>query len=833
MLKAFIDNLAARVGAAFLAWVFLAGLFTAYYVDHRVRERKAPVHPYIERTAAVQQGLARERRHSTNRLFILFVDSLRFDYAMNARLMPTLNKLRESGALWGRVKPCLSNMTVHCVEAAFSGLDRSSVLSFAEDFHPTSSADSQVWPHLMAAWGYTLRAACNYVVYRLYADALADVFSVERGQPGADSESLAAKALAYFDQPDTTAAILYLFAPHDVGQMHGTVCPQFLREMTSADDILAQVLEHLKPTDSILVFGDHGMNDRGQHNYAQDVPTFYLYKGPEILDHGRQDISLFSHQFFLNVLFRLPFAPQYQGETYFEHIDPKVAALYGAADELALKRETTAAAFTVTSEDYAVLVLVLLACFLGWHVLAQGPRNRRFLPHLPALLLVPAGVGLGQPWASAALLCVTPVMMMRRVPGFRSVAGLLLLAGLGAKAFLYEPFDDLVHEARLITWFFFYTAYFLAGFFGWRKLFPEHSDPGSRVMAGGVTTAACLILFHYPTVYGFGTLRGMAIALLAVMVGGVWRSRRGGGGVLRFLLAAFLLLFIATQYGVFVENFRVVFFYFFPPEESGWHVQLAAAWTFVAALAVAAYSLGALSSNLRTALALGLIAAGLAVMFQVVAVPGWLQATLSLAAVVLVVLRCFVAVSWLTPFVLFFLLELTMVFVFEFSYPILFQLNGFVAAAGILWLCFGRKAGPHPLLRHGALFLFAVMTLFVTIGFRTLGLDFKFASRWFSEDYVKLWFLIFIITMIKYSLPLLLVSFFRLGEETDNRFAPINLVAAALLVLVPFLAALYVAQPAFTLVVDTLEELIYNLSMMLLMAFATVTVTSLKAARRG
>ena len=120
-------------GPAF--WLLITALLTLVSVDHVIRERKLPAHPYVLATAPLQEELARRTEPVKGRLFIYFIDSLRFDYAVNPKLMPRLSRLLPE-SVWGKVTPCSTNMTVHCVEAAFSGIDRSTVLAFGEDFNP-------------------------------------------------------------------------------------------------------------------------------------------------------------------------------------------------------------------------------------------------------------------------------------------------------------------------------------------------------------------------------------------------------------------------------------------------------------------------------------------------------------------------------------------------------------------------------------------------------------------------------------------------------------------------------------------------------------------------
>ena len=92
-MKKLLDVLARSKAAGLFLWVLIAGLFTAACIDQRMRDRELPVHPYIKATPGIQQKLAKDPVPSQNRLFILFIDMMRFESAMDSDLMPTFTLL--------------------------------------------------------------------------------------------------------------------------------------------------------------------------------------------------------------------------------------------------------------------------------------------------------------------------------------------------------------------------------------------------------------------------------------------------------------------------------------------------------------------------------------------------------------------------------------------------------------------------------------------------------------------------------------------------------------------------------------------------------------------
>jgi hypothetical protein len=840
MIRRLLDRLAAGPSVAGFVWVVALALLTAYSVDQRMRERKPPPHPYVTASKAIQARLFDAPEKSGNHLFILFIDSFRFDYALDPALMPRLNRMIPEST-WGMVKPCTSNMTVHCVETTFSGYDGSSLLSFAEDFHPKQSTDASAWPFLMARMGYRIKVICNYVIARLYKDALADVHFYERGQEGIDAGSLADLALKWFSEPDTDVTLLYVIDSHDAGHKFGTTGPEYKKALRDADAVLGRVLDAARPTDTILVYGDHGINDLGQHNYSQDVPTLYAYRGPDFLENHRQDISMFSHRFFLNVLFRLPFSDSYQGETYFDALTPEAKAAYGGDALLALKRSDSGAVSTTRWTDWAFAAGLLLAGMAGLAALGRRPRRPGLAAALGGAVAGAVAVALGQAWLMplALALAAAGIWEIRlQRPGGPVAAGAALLVGIAAllvvRAVGYTAFDRVFHGARLVVWFALYAAYFAAG---WFLAVPALGLPRTvraRVLSGGAVLSAGLFLLHYPTLYGFGALRGVTVALTVLFIGWGVTAMSGTRGLRRIAGLAGTVLaagFLGSQYLVFVENFRIVHFTVFPPESTGPAVQGLALAAMVAAQAAAAWTLGVESAGRRARwLALGGSALVVLVAARVIPVPGIAQAVVSLAAVVLLAAGSFVRIRFLPRFALFLLLQAVTAFVYEFGFPVLFQLNAAVACAAVLYAGFKTSGAAE---RPAALVTVVLVSLYLgmaAFGMRVIGIDFRFASRWFGDAYVALWYFVFLATLMKYAAPLLLVMLVA-GGRTPQSLAPgAGFYCAVLMLLAPFAAVLLAVGPAATLVVDSLEELIFTTAMLLVYALAAAAAGRYRAA---
>ncbi len=824
-------------GAIVSLLLLLTGLAFLVSTDHVIRERKLPPHPYVLAGSDIQTRLREDPPPHGNRLFIYFVDSLRFDYALNPELMPHLNRLLPEST-WGLAVPCATNMTVHCVEAAFSGIDRSSILAFGEDFHPKRSKHSTGWFFQMKNRGAHIAAVSDYVIPTLYPDALAEKHEYRKG---ASQRKLVEMALGYFANPANTVTIVHLLGPHDEGQIHGSNTPQYRAQLREVDDLLRDITATLSPKDTLFIFGDHGMDDEGKHTYNTYAPTFYLYRGPDFTPGLRQDIHLLSHTFFLSVLFRLPFFPDYQGDFYWNAFQPEIRDIYGPEEIRSLAREKTSDRIQLPAGKILRFGVLILLWFAGFVLLFGESREPPKRVGIPWAIGSIALLHFGWIWPLLVSLGgMAAWMLVHNRPKGTTV----WLAALGIfitgviRGVSYRPFDMAVHEMRIFYTYGFYflelaLGYALAGFLfaprNWRE----------RLWQGTLLAGLIVPVLHFPSLYAYGFLRSLPFFLTAHLAASLlWIAGPEGPvaghkkPLLTGLTGACILLLI-PQHSMFVENFRIFDFPLLPHREG-------ATWNMAYALVPFTLTSAFLLARARLGVR-GMTAAGLLV---TAAASTWLLGE-HLSPFFYAGLFGTIVLWWVVPIpslpgsvrhlVAFAGTQMLLAYMYSFSLQVFYQVNlVFLVAFTLLEL--QRHIG------HEAKGLIAIMGLFLMVlsfvvffSFRTCGIDFRFALAWFPNLFETLWFLVFGATVLKYFSPAFLLA---AQEATFGRKLPFDpLLRFGFLLtwlLLPLLLTLLVLSEKVPLIVDTLEEGMYLLGVpLMLLLTRALPVFAFRGTDRG
>ncbi|MBU1240734.1 alkaline phosphatase family protein [Myxococcota bacterium] len=793
-----------------LLWTFLFTFSIALFVDDSMRNRQLEPHPYVLKAKTNLEKLRESPKKSDSRLFVYFIDCLRFDYAINPAKMPYLHSLLTEGT-WGRVNPCLTNMTVHCVEATFSGQDRSSILSFSEDFHPRASKNKKSWIFQMAARDHKITVVGDHVFKTLYGDVL---YKMHEYQKGASQQKLTDLALKWFEDPSVSVSIVHLLGPHDDGQAFGSVSPQYHKQLKEVDDILRHVVKHLKPNDSLLVYGDHGINDVGQHTYNTDTPTFYLYKGPKFAKNKRFDIDIASHAFWLSTLFDIPLEESYQGEVYWGGLTPEAKKPYGTPNLFSLKREKSQAKVKLKPLQITILITLFILVFMGLFLRFDGIRHIPWWTWPLSLLPLTALFLLDKFWLLPFVLALPSVFLFRRRPsrGAMLFGGTVVLLAL-LKAALYQPVDLLIHDAKI---YFVYSLYIVEAILCMiiaRRV--ARSKPLS--FQGGLAAlfyGVLLLILHYPTLYFYGVIRGVPFFLILILSGFTISTLTDGSlkhtMKERLLLGGLLLVsvgFLSTQISMFVENFRIFYFNYIPKDRSIVHMVWGFSPFFVATALLA--RLAKLKGALPwTILGLTAIASSILAM-DIIPLPPLFF--LGLFVVILAL--------WFIPFtavgafpkhlVLWLIMFPELAYMHQFHPGHVFQITGLCMTAGLLNMVIKDNGELERWKLAIPYILMGLLVLVVAFGFRTNGIDYKFAIKWFPLHFEKLWALIFAADMIKYFMGILFISLFF-----PVRALPIFRLAANFLItlqffLGTFLLWLFLVQKKIPLVVDSLEETVY------------------------
>lgn len=256
---------------------------------------------------------------ANGRVFILLLDSLRYETAVNADWMPNLAALRKE-SVWSEVKPSYNAITVPCLRAAFTGRDEVSVLGFVENFlHGNASIESLF--SQMKERGLQA-AAFSDGSFRQFGDAITPSVTTkldihDAGVEDHDDQTVG-RALAFFEAKTHDLVIVHVRYTDYAAHEFGVGKPGYIQQFGRADQLVARAAAAIRAPDTLVVMGDHGHGADGAHSLGQDVPTFALYRGPLFkAGHSAGKINITSHRWFLSEVLGLSLPDEgYMGGRY-------------------------------------------------------------------------------------------------------------------------------------------------------------------------------------------------------------------------------------------------------------------------------------------------------------------------------------------------------------------------------------------------------------------------------------------------------------------------------------------------------------------------------------
>lgn len=241
-------------------------------------------------------------RKPDGRVFILVIDSLRYETATSGEYMPYLAKLR-ARAVWAEVKASYNAVTVPCLRAAFTGRDEVSVLSFVQNFLHGDAAIESFFSQI-GALGYRT-AAFSTGAYDQFGPAIDPKFtsSLVMHSVGVEDfeDAMVLRGLALFHKKQQDIVIVHVSYSDYAGHKFHVGTPGYRADFGRMDRLVERADKSIGGDDTLIVMGDHGHALDGSHTLGQDVPTFALWRGPRFkrgFDLGRIDIT--SHRWFLS-----------------------------------------------------------------------------------------------------------------------------------------------------------------------------------------------------------------------------------------------------------------------------------------------------------------------------------------------------------------------------------------------------------------------------------------------------------------------------------------------------------------------------------------------------
>ena len=316
------------------------------------------------RSVCAFPGTGAERQ----RLVVLAVDSLRDETAFDPAIMPWLSAHRGS-ALWGRMQPCVSQLSLLCFRTMFEGAEPLLVTGFHNYTGMSVASDNLI--QRLAARGVKVAAVADHAFVSLYQSSLAAQAVFEErpsNVPSRDGFSRL-KTFEWLADPQLDVIVSHVIDTDATSHRVGVGHADYIAKFRETDDFLRDVSSRLTPHDSLIILGDHGHDARGYHSTGIPSQTAYFASGPMFTSGLRRDTEMATTLFLMGAVTCEPVTDNYQGS--FPVSSLRLTADYAAAHRHveaahAPKRKQRAQTSPVLWELPAVLALFALIALIAF-----------------------------------------------------------------------------------------------------------------------------------------------------------------------------------------------------------------------------------------------------------------------------------------------------------------------------------------------------------------------------------------------------------------------------------------------------------------------------------
>lgn len=377
------------LGRLNLTLLGIAILCSTFWFTDQTTNRHPPA-PHVDRAALVQSHRTAPPKP---KLFVLIIDSLRFETAENHDVMPVLATLKAEG-VFAKVRPGFNSSSAAALRDAFTGRENAAVLALVATFLKTDAAVESIF-HQMSLAGFTSTAHSMGFFRQFGAGITREVDVGYRAPREVEEESIlaAAQELATGDYDVAIGHIGYTdYAAHDFGIFRR----QYREAFHRVDAFIPLVRAAVPPGTTFVVMGDHGHDETGKHGFGMEVPTFALYIG-EAFKRGFDlgTIQQTSHRYLMSHSIGLPVeARNYTGE----HL-PQALDVAHDKWNWAVAQAKAARSFTSVGTIAFVWTYISVLAALWLNLLARGRSPLRLTtPRLAVLWLALVPLVLPAPW---------------------------------------------------------------------------------------------------------------------------------------------------------------------------------------------------------------------------------------------------------------------------------------------------------------------------------------------------------------------------------------------------------------------------------------------------
>lgn len=230
--------------------------------------------------AVVDPGIASVDTTKHSRLLILHIDSWRYETAIDSAIMPQVAALRKQGASW-QLETVFEGFTIPAVRAAFSGHAETQLVSLIQNFSFHALPIGSFFLDASRLGKRTLVVAQEpwvqfgpYFEQRVPPESDRDMYVRDHERP--------AIALKGYEKEGFDIVVCHYESADWVAHETGINSDRYRREFAYADSLVAHFAAVRAPNDYLLVYGDHGHSETGEHKTGIVIPTFALLLGPDV-----------------------------------------------------------------------------------------------------------------------------------------------------------------------------------------------------------------------------------------------------------------------------------------------------------------------------------------------------------------------------------------------------------------------------------------------------------------------------------------------------------------------------------------------------------------------
>ena len=217
---------------------------------------------------------------SRSRVLILLVDSWRHQTAVDSAIMPSVARLSRDGAS-GKLETVFEGFSIPAIRAEFSGAAETQLVNLIRNFHfralPTESSfldANRIGKRSLVVGDEPFTQFGPFLEKRLPSAAGLDIYGRDKLRPGIALDAYRSGkydlVVCHYETADWRA--------HEFG-VHA---PSYVAAFAHVDSVIDDFARARRPGDYLLVFGDHGHNERGEHKTGIYIPTHGLFIGPDI-----------------------------------------------------------------------------------------------------------------------------------------------------------------------------------------------------------------------------------------------------------------------------------------------------------------------------------------------------------------------------------------------------------------------------------------------------------------------------------------------------------------------------------------------------------------------